>query len=433
MKTQSSANKASTTVDFIVPTMDNGEILKNFAYSITRNTMEPFRLIVVNNGKTNVWPFLPKDDPRIIVLKSDTNLGWMGGINAGIEWAKENSPAKYVCFINDDIQVIDHDYGWITKMILAFQKPGVGAVGPVSNHVMGYQHNRFIGYHPYMEAARLSGLCFLTTYAILDKVGVLDESLPGGDDLDLSIRIKDAGYKLCICRRTFILHHYATTGRRVYGEYWDSQKHSEDIAGALINKHGFKKYYATINDMLPLPDESHNFIATEENYALNELSDALGTGLVLDLGCGGKKIHPKAVGVDIRPKGTMGVGYNSMFASNGDMEADVCDLKELKDGSVDGILAKHLLEHILRPIPAIKEWGRVLKDGGKLVIIVPDWRYCEAISCDPSHVAAYTPDSLRDIIEAAGGFKVTSTKEVSPGYVIGITCEKVPSRVAVAT
>lgn len=394
--------------------------------------MEPFRLIVVNNGETNVWPYLPPNDPRIIVLNSDKNLGWMGGINGGVKWALENKPAKYFCFINDDVQIVDHDYGWITKMLLAFQKPGIGAVGPVSNMVMGYQHNKYIGYPPYMESARLSGLCLLTTREIIEKVGLLDESLPGGDDLDMSIRIRDAGYKLCICRRTFILHHYAQTGKRVHGDYWDSRKHSEDIAGALIHKHGFKKYFACINDMLPAPDESHNYIGTECNYALDELSQPLKDGLVLDLGCGGKKIHPNAVGVDIRPKGTMGVGYNALVASGGEMEADVCDLHELKDGSVDGILSKHLLEHILRPIPALREWNRVLKDGGKLVIIVPDWRFCEAISCDPSHIAAYTPESLKDIIEAAGGFKVNGVKLVSPGYVFGISCEKIPSRVAVA-
>lgn len=426
MKTQESVNTSKAIVDFICPTFNNGEILKNFVYSLVHNTMEPFRLILVNNGDQSVWPYIPNADSRIVVLRAGENLGWIKGINAGIEWAMAHDPAKYFCFINDDVQITDHDYGWMTKMLTAFHKPGVGAVGPVSNAVMGTQHNKFIGAPPYIESSRLSGMCFLTKRDIIKEIGVLDDSLPGGDDLDYSIRLKKHGYKLGICRRTFLLHHYATTGKRVHGDYWDSREHADKIAGALIKKHGLKMYYATINDMLPAPNESHDFIATEESFAVRELGEICEKGLVLDLGCGGKKFHPKSVGVDIRPNGTMGVGYNSIIASSGEITADVSNLKEIKDKSVDGILAKHLLEHILDPIKTLKEWGRVIKDGGKLVIIVPDWRYCEAISCDPSHVHAFTPDSLSSLIGIVGGFKIRRIKEISPGYVFCISCEKVP-------
>jgi GT2 family glycosyltransferase len=421
---------APPTVDLIVPTMDNPEIFGRFINSFCKNTMEPWRLIIVNNGRNHIR--FRGEDPRIIVLSTPHNLGWMGGVNGGLEWVMANNPAKYIGWINDDVQIMEHDCGWLTKMVLAFEKEGVGAVGPVSNQIMGQQIFTQSGLPPYVEATRLSGMCFITKKEVIDKVGFLDEKLPGGDDLDYSIRVRRAGYKLAICRRTFLFHNYASTGRRVHGAYWDSREHTDAINCALIAKHGFYDWFLTVSDALPEAEPKHNYIATEENFARSELAEELNGGLVLDLGCGGQKIHPKAVGVDIRPKGKMGVGYNSTYASSADIEADVCDLKELKDSSVDGILAKHLLEHIIRPIPALKEWGRVLKDGGRLVIIVPDWRFCEAIACDPSHTAAYTPESLRDLIEASGLFKISRVSEFSPGYVFGISMTKVPSRVAVA-
>lgn len=421
MKTQESANTARATVDFVCPTFNNPNILRNFVTSLVRFTAEPFRLIIVNNGAPGINSVLP-DDPRVVLLNSDKNLGWMGGINGGVKWAMEHDPAKYICFINDDVQILEHDYGWLPKMLHAFEKAGVGAVGPTSNSVMGYQSFQHIGLPPYIESSALSGMCMLIRRDVIEKVGLLDESLPGGDDLDYSIRIRNAGYKLGICRRTFVFHHYGTTGKRVYGDYWDSKEHSEKINAALIKKHGFKMWYSTVNGILP-GASGFDFIADEEKLALEELAPHL-DGKVLDLGCGGKKIDPRVIGVDIRPNGDYGVGYNALIPSGGEVDCDVVDLKPFADKSVDAILAKHLFEHLINPVKALKEWGRVLKDGGRLVIIVPDWRYCEAISCDPSHTAAYTPESLVSLIESCGGFKVTRAKSVEPGYVFMISCEK---------
>jgi GT2 family glycosyltransferase len=421
MKTQQSANTAKATVDFICPTWNNETILNRFVMSLVRFTAEPFRLVIVNNGDKPIY--FTHQDPRVIVLTAGKNLGWMGGINAGLEWVRANDPAKYICFINDDVQVLEHDYGWLPKMLKAFEKPGVGAVGPTSNAIMGYQSFHHVGLPPYLETAALSGMCMLVKREVIEKIGGLDENLPGGDDLDYSIRIRDAGYRLGICRRTFLFHHYGQTGKRVHGEYWDSQAHSEAINAALIKKHGFKAWYTTANNMLP-GGGGYDFVASEEKLALEELAPHL-DGKVLDLGCGGKKIDPRVIGVDIRPNGDYGVGYNALIPSGGEVACDVVELKPFADKSVDAILAKHLFEHLINPVKALKEWGRVLKDGGRLVIIVPDWRYCEAISCDPSHTAAYTPESLTSLIEACGGFKVTRTENVDPGYVTMVSCEKI--------
>lgn len=426
MKTQASVNMASPTVDIICPTFNNTTTFGNFISSFVKNTMEPWRLIIVNNGDMTIR--FTSEDPRIVMLKASRNLGWMGGVNAGVRWALDHNPAKFIGWINDDVQIMEKDCGWLTKMILAFQKEGIGAVGPISNAIMGYQSFNYIGLPPYIEATRLSGMCFVTKREVIEKVGLLDESLPGGDDLDYSYRIRQAGYKLCICRRTFLFHHYAQTGKRVYGDYWDSREHSEKINAALIKKHGFLEWFKTINDMLP-GEGGYDFISAEEKIARRELAKELESGTVLDLGCGGNKIDPRATGVDIRPNGTMGVGYNSLHASAGEVACDVVELAPFEDKSVDGILAKHLLEHILDVPKALKEWGRVLKDDGRLVIIVPDWRFCEAMACDPSHVAAYTPDSLRSLIEAIGGFKIDRVETIEPGYVFCLSAHKVPSKV----
>lgn len=426
MRNLADANTAPATVDLIVVTYDNPGILDACIGSIQRNTCEPIRLIVVNNGSKD----FTVQTKNSFVIKAPSNLGWMGGVNLGVKWAKANNPAKFVLWMNDDTQILDHDYGWLTKMLKCFElDQKVGAVGPTSNSVMGYQGIQHQGMPPAVEASRLSGLCFLTRHSIVDEIGMLDESLPGGDDLDYSIRLTKAGYKMAICRRSFILHHYAATGRRIHGQYWDSQEHTEKLNAALIKKHGFKYWFACVNDMLPDTSRSgYDFVSAEEKIVREEIDGIMDSGgTVLDLGCGGKKIDPRALGVDIRKNGQVGVGYNIEHPSVCDVEAEATSLPMFEDHSVDGILAKHLLEHIEDVVGAMLEWRRVLKNGGRLVIVCPDPRYCEAISCDPSHLHAFTPKAIESLLDVCG-FYVDRSENVRPGYVGIVSARKIPVR-----
>lgn len=79
----------------------------------------------------------------------------------------------------------------------------------------------------------------------------------------------------------------------------------------------------------------------------------------LHLGCG-KQYWPGFTNVD-------------KFVTSADVISDCTRLEEFKDGEVSEIHALHLLEHFNR-IPAenaIRQWFRVLKPGGKLVLELP--------------------------------------------------------------
>lgn len=59
-----------------------------------------------------------------------------------------------------------------------------------------------------------------------------------------------------------------------------------------------------------------------------------------------------------------------------DVRADVRDLSMFADGSVDECIAIHLLEHLYRwqAPEALREWCRVLRPGGRLILELPDLR-----------------------------------------------------------
>jgi len=66
------------------------------------------------------------------------------------------------------------------------------------------------------------------------------------------------------------------------------------------------------------------------------------------------------------------------------VEADIIDdgetLESIPDNSLDFVIAKHMIEHCQNPIGAIKNFLRVVKDGGIVYLAVPDKRYI--FDCD---------------------------------------------------
>jgi SAM-dependent methyltransferase len=54
---------------------------------------------------------------------------------------------------------------------------------------------------------------------------------------------------------------------------------------------------------------------------------------------------------------------------------DATDLRGIADHAYDYLLSSHNLEHIANPVRALKEWMRVVKPGGAIIVILPDYRH----------------------------------------------------------
>lgn len=99
----------------------------------------------------------------------------------------------------------------------------------------------------------------------------------------------------------------------------------------------------------------------------------------LNLGCG-RKLLEGYVNVDI-----------AVREGKPDVECDIRDLSAFKDNSADEILSVHVIEHFYRwEVPDIlKEWVRVLKPGGKMILETPNLvTACEKLLKDPKNGAS---------------------------------------------
>lgn len=160
---------------------------------------------------------------RVIIVHDGVNRGFAEGCNEGAR----NSNGKNICFINPDTEVFP---GWAEGLVqyLDTKTEGtarpVGAVGPISNFVAGLQH---LVYHMNpadtwektaalarrglkgrgVDTKLLIGFFFMVRREVWHELGGLDPVFfLGCDDLDFSLRLRDAGYDLVIASEVFVYH-----------------------------------------------------------------------------------------------------------------------------------------------------------------------------------------------------------------------------------
>ena len=230
--------------DIIMPCYHNYDLTKNAIESILNNTAEDvdYNLILINDGADRklekYFKTLEKHRDNITHITNKKNLGWVKAINQGLEISK----AEYVLFSNNDIEIPQGQTHWLSAMIDSIQYGDIGAVGPISNFVMGLQHarNNEQILMPEHFTKFLIGFFMLVKREVIQKIGGLDErfGLGGNDDLDYSIRIREAGYRLRILRTIYIEHKGFASLGKVYKDYGEV----EDLTRPkLIEKWGKEK------------------------------------------------------------------------------------------------------------------------------------------------------------------------------------------------
>lgn len=119
-------------------------------------------------------------------------------------------------------------------------------------------------------------------------------------------------------------------------------------------------------------------------------------GCGLDVGGQGHIVFPHAWQLDLPPDEYRKYnGHNSEFGAI-QLRGDARKLP-VESGSLDFLIASHLLEDFLMWSAVLKEWVRVLKPGGHLIILVPDHERFRAA------IAAGQPDNLSHRHEARVG------------------------------
>lgn len=96
----------------------------------------------------------------------------------------------------------------------------------------------------------------------------------------------------------------------------------------------------------------------------------------LNIGCGNRLVSRFIQPVDIRRDQIAGGSSSGMHhALTNDAILALPDSLPFSNNSVDFVLALHMLERAEEPVVVINHWLDVLKPGGGIGLILPDWRY----------------------------------------------------------
>lgn len=126
------------------------------------------------------------------------------------------------------------------------------------------------------------------------------------------------------------------------------------------------------------------------------------SGRGLDLGCGPSKAFPHFIGVD---------NYTEKAMFGIDMKPDVvCDCTKLDlfgSASMDFVFSSHLLEHLQDTQAVLREWWRVIKPGGYLILYLPHKDLYPNVGTEganPDHKHDFTPDDIADAMRDVGAW-----------------------------
>ena len=187
-------------------------------------------------------------------------------------------------------------------------------------------------------------------------------------------------------------------------------------AGARRVRHAVRDA-AIRRNLLPSIHAFGNPLKTHEFNQLVELSDLGPTDRVLDFGCGigtqtwilGRKVQ-SIVGVDISEPAVAEARQGAaVFGEHANAEFMVGDLLRLGlEPDFTKVLSFCVIEHVANAEEVMREFHRLLKPGGELILSADSLARIDdeafiARHREKHHVERYyTPDTLRELIEQAG-------------------------------
>lgn len=120
----------------------------------------------------------------------------------------------------------------------------------------------------------------------------------------------------------------------------------------------------------------------------------------LDIGCGPAKVWPHLLGLDNGADTALfGVEMRPDMVIQ-----DAARLALIADDAAENVFSSHLLEHIADWHAALREWWRVLKPGGHLVLYLPHRDLYPNIGqpgANPDHKHDFVPDDILDFVRLA--------------------------------
>jgi GT2 family glycosyltransferase len=201
---------------------------------------DSFEVLIVDNGSKDGSPgYLRATFPEVEVIANDRNLGFTGGCNVGMKRALERG-ADHVLLVNNDTVVnktflaellaesqADPKTGMVSPKIYYFDAPnriwwagGAFSLWQGIPRHLGWKETEVGRYETGRTIDWATGCGVLLKSAALQESGLFDERIfANGEDLDLSLRMRNLGWQIRYAPRAKMWHKEGFATRRNVGEH----------------------------------------------------------------------------------------------------------------------------------------------------------------------------------------------------------------------
>ena len=222
-------------VGVVIVNYNGAQYVGECLQSLRAQSRPPDGVVVVDNASVDGSPdLIASQFPEAALIRSATNLGFAGGVNAGIRWCEAHG-CDAVLVLNPDTVVEGdalellvaaaerHPRACVTPLVVRAESPDVVASyagtlvwwrGRVAPHYLGQSARDQPRGDVRIDFA--NGACVLLPLAIVKEVGLLDESFfLYFEDVDYFERLGRAGFESWYVPAARVRHHEsrATGGR----------------------------------------------------------------------------------------------------------------------------------------------------------------------------------------------------------------------------
>lgn len=224
-----------TKIAVVIPNWNGEESLSSCLDSLLSQSY-PSEIIVVENGSTDdSIELLESKYPNVTTLLQEKNLGFAGGVNAGIRYALRQKYNAIALFNNDAIA--DRDWlrhlvgeldlnpevGIVTCKLLKSDEKHIDSTGDLYT-TWGLPYPRGRGevdssqYDETNEVFGASGGASLYRSTMLEQIGLFDEDFFAYyEDVDISFRAQLAGWKVRYQPKSEAYHQIGGTSSKISG------------------------------------------------------------------------------------------------------------------------------------------------------------------------------------------------------------------------
>lgn len=254
-------------VSVIIPSKDHMGTLNRAIDSIMGKTSYGnYEIIIVENGSSEEQTFLYYERiqlryPNVRVITWTKPFNYSAINNFGVREAR----GEYLLFLNNDVEVITPD--WMGEMLSVCQREECGACGAkllfpdnTIQHVgvvigMGGAAGHMFSGAPADEVhyegrsdltqnvSAATAACLMVKRSVFEKVGGFDEELQVAfNDVDLCLKIREAGYLVAV-NASAQLYHYESLTRGSDKARDDREKHERFLKESGVIRSRWKNYF----------------------------------------------------------------------------------------------------------------------------------------------------------------------------------------------